>query len=823
MSVVPRLRTAKTGQSPFIRMVLMGWLGASLVLMPARPAPAAELTAKQVIDAINSGRDYLLRQQHPDGSFHLTQGGVGNHVVGVTAICTLALINTGLKSDHPKIAKALTYLRKLPDSEVNQVYDTSLVIMALVAAKDPVVNDQPKIARLASYLARSQILDGNTGSWSYSTGGGLNLGGDRSNAQYAVLGLREAAEAGVPVDRLIWTRIRDHWVNQQNPDGGWNYTKDSGNSTGSMTVAGVATLSIVEQMLMEDKNIAPDGTPPCCQPTEPNKPLERGLRWLATNFTPLSNPGSGQWLLYYLYGVERAGRLSGQRFFGEHDWYREGAEFLVRVQAKRTGAWPGVGPYEGDPVIATSFALLFLSKGLAPVLINKLKYGPPDPVRPNQILGDGWNHHPRDARNLTEYISGRPLWPTLLTAQEVDIRKAAAAGSAAPLAAAPVLYLTGDGEIPLEAGEIALLKEYMSQGGFLFAVAGCQSAEFEDSLRALLPKIMPPGESELKRLGPEHTVYRSEFLLDPDGVTLYGVESGCRTPVIYSPEDIGCLWQYWSRHEPPKRNPNLKAKVIRSTQIGVNVIAYATGREPPNKLDSQAQAEQTAANDRIERGLLQVAEIKHTGGWDAAPRAVRNLLTALNETAGVAANTKVRALTLGDNNLYRYPLVYMHGRSNFQLSDAERTALKNYLTRGGVLFADACCGSKNFDASFREEMQKIFPPGLKQIPLDHDIFSDKVGQDVRRLKRRVNTQPPGQPVQALVQEADTFLEGIEIDGRLVVIYSRYDISCALERQATVSCDGYTQDDAVKLAVNVVLYAATQEVALPEEKAGGPPP
>ena len=54
------------------------------------------------------------------------------------------------------------------------------------------------------------------------------------------------------------------------------------------------------------------------------------------------------------------------------------------------------------------------------------------------------------------------------------------------------------------------------------------------------------------------------------------------------------------------------------------------------------------------------------------------------------------------------------------------------------------------------------------------------------------------------------LEGIEIDGRFAIIYSRYDISCALEHQATLSCDGYVEADAAKLAINAVLYAMQQQ-------------
>jgi hypothetical protein len=61
-------------------------------------------------------------------------------------------------------------------------------------------------------------------------------------------------------------------------------------------------------------------------------------------------------------------------------------------------------------------------------------------------------------------------------------------------------------------------------------------------------------------------------------------------------------------------------------------------------------------------------------------------------------------------------------------------------------------------------------------------------------------------------EGEPFLEGIEIDGRFAVIYSKYDISCALERQASVACAGYTHEDAVRIAVNIIRYAMLQSIS-----------
>src|SRR5262249_25689044 len=157
----------------------------------------------------------------------------------------------------------------------------------------------------------------------------------------------------------------------------------------------------------------PDGSPKCCSRNAiTDEPLRRALQWMSRYFAVGVNPGEqgGRWVLYYLYGVERAGRLSGQRFFGNHDWYREGASYLVERQSRHDGSWSTAAGVEADPLVASSFALLFLSKGLAPVLINKLNYpSAAAPAAPGAL--PNWNLHPNDARNLTEYVSGLPKWP----------------------------------------------------------------------------------------------------------------------------------------------------------------------------------------------------------------------------------------------------------------------------------------------------------------------------------------------------------------------------------------------------------------------------
>jgi hypothetical protein len=50
------------------------------------------------------------------------------------------------------------------------------------------------------------------------------------------------------------------------------------------------------------------------------------------------------------------------------------------------------------------------------------------------------------------------------------------------------------------------------------------------------------------------------------------------------------------------------------------------------------------------------------------------------------------------------------------------------------------------------------------------------------------------------------LEGIRVDGHYVVIFSPYDLSCAMENTSLSQCEGYTREDATRIAINVLLYA-----------------
>jgi hypothetical protein len=79
------------------------------------------------------------------------------------------------------------------------------------------------------------------------------------------------------------------------------------------------------------------------------------------------------------------------------------------------------------------------------------------------------------------------------------------------------------------------------------------------------------------------------------------------------------------------------------------------------------------------------------------------------------------------------------------------------------------------------------------------------GEQITEVKCRreaADGKPSGPDFRTVAPQ----LEGIKIDGRWVVIYSRYDIGCALEKHQSTDCLGHDHASAVLLGKAAVLYA-----------------
>jgi hypothetical protein len=374
------------------------------------------------------------------------------------------------------------------------------------------------------------------GSWSY----GDMIGGDNSNSQFAVLALHEAERAGALIDPQTWRFAADYWKRIQEPNGSWGYQPGLP-STGSMTAAGIGAWVICSDRVAVPSARVENGAPQCCLPPTVDDVLERAISWMGRNFSVTRNPGQGgggMWHLYYLYGLERVGRLTANRMIGDHDWYREAPR-----------ARQPAGPFQPPLVVARSrrgpaghrqrLRGFLFRHGRRPILVAKLKHGP----------GEDWNHR-TDMANITALAEEQ--WGLDLTWQIIDPHPS----NVEDLLQAPVLFLTGSKRPELD-GLDRKMRDYIDRGGFLFAEACCiDGSQFDAGLRQFLDRVFPEGEYKLRRIGPEHPLWRIDRLVRPESPyvgRLWTVEYGCRTCVVFSEVDLSCYWELsgQSRRENP--------------------------------------------------------------------------------------------------------------------------------------------------------------------------------------------------------------------------------------------------------------------------------
>jgi hypothetical protein len=768
-------------------------------LLVTRPAAAqvgaagnAGIDAVAVLTAIDRGVEYLKREQSRRG----TWDDVADNEGGTTALVTLALLSAGVEVGDPVIQKSLAYLR---EKQLDKTYTVALQTMVLATAEPK--RDLPKIQQHVAWLEANQKAGARkTGSWSYPTGDG-----DNSNTQFAILALYEAQNAGAVVDVATWERAIAYWKGCQNADGSWGYWTNQG-GTGSMTCAGISSL-VMARLATSDGDARVNGAQVnCCQPHEDDQDVARAMAWMAKHFSVSRNPGSGEqaeyWNLYYLYGLERVGRLTAQRFIGDHDWYREGAEFLVKEQDSINHFWKGrAQTAERNPHVGTAMALLFLAKGRWPVLMGKVQYGD----------DNSWNNHRQDAANLTR--RAEEAWRLALTWQTVDPTDA----TVEELLQTPVLYISGD-DVPRLAGQATKLRDYIDRGGFIFAESCCaNSAGFDKGFRDLMAQVFHEPEYTLRQLRPAHPIWRMEKLTRPESPylnTLWGVEYGCRTCVVYCDSDLSC---YWELDKPGRRGtyaPTVQQQIDDAMTIGLNVVTYATNREPKGK--EQSFIDEFAANQQQQlqgRGTVVLAKLSHGGGCDDAPGALANLVRVASQgEIKLRITARDQVVSVGSDELFKQHLVFMHGRHEFRFTPRERENLRLFIERGGTLLADSICASDAFGKALRRELALVFADQpLERIAPDDPLWTSQFGgYDVQQVSVR-DPQPRigDQAVATRVRKIPPQMEGIRVGDRWGVIFSPLDMSCALENHEAVECRGYTRQDAARLGLNVILYSLNQ--------------
>jgi hypothetical protein len=747
-------------------------------------SPFASAASPEVVEkSLAKAREWLYKQQN-DGHWDKISEAPkppikevreidGGQFTGATALAVLALVNSGENPQDPRIKSAVDFLLKNQTTGTYALGIRCQVWLALPATpqtRQAMLND-------VKLLLTGFRRDGNArGMYDYIASA-ESKSYSHSRSQYAVLGVWAAAQMGIEISDDYWKLVEDAWKRNQDPSGGWNYTHPGDNKrnlpvTPGMTTVGVASLFITQEQLRAGEGIN-------CRDSGGNVAIEKGLKWLGANMDKFATDTKydRDWPLPTLYAYERVGAASGLRYIGGVDWYEKGSDWVIKKQHS-TGSWSTSGV---PTVAATSFGMLFLAKGRAPIIFNKLQY-----VDAATGKDGKWDQRPRDVANVTRWI-GRTIERELafqITNLDADL---------ADIAAAPITIITGSEALNLSDKHVDKLKAYIEAGGMVLASADCGQAAFAQSVKTLGTKMFP--DYEFRTL-PENDIVYTEYYPRSKWRTKPAVEAlsnGVRKLIVLVPSgDPGKVWQLQD-HRSRTENFELAANLLLHA-VDRSGLRYRGDQSAYLPDDPKLKAKTT----------ITVGRIKYPAAWDPEPggwRRMNNLLLKKQETAVV---TKV--VELGKGELGQVKIAHLTGTTATKFTDAHRDELRKFVEGGGTLLVDAAGGSSDFASAIESELAAIFPKTPLTL-LPAPMFTPGGTVEYRSFARkaigRINTPR---------------LQGIVLNGRAGVIYSREDLSHGLVGHPVDGVVGYTPETSTTLVSAILTQAAVNKLTVPTEAA-----
>ncbi len=183
------------------------------------------------------------------------------------------------------------------------------------------------------------------------------------------------------------------------------------------------------------------------------------------------------------------------------------------------------------------------------------------------------------------------------------------------------------------------------------------------------------------------------------------------------------------------------------------------------------------------------------------PTALRRLAWELERRTSLSTLPDPVDIKATDPDLFRHPFLVISGDRGFgPPSEPEVVRLRRFLTYGGFLLIDSAEGRAGggFDESVRKLLARVLPGDLPtRVPADHVLW--KSFYVLRNVPGRILAAP--------------YVEAVERDRRLAVVYTQNDLCGALARDGfgrwehDVIPGGESQrEQAFRFAVNTVMYA-----------------
>lgn len=192
---------------------------------------------------------------------------------------------------------------------------------------------------------------------------------------------------------------------------------------------------------------------------------------------------------------------------------------------------------------------------------------------------------------------------------------------------------------------------------------------------------------------------------------------------------------------------------------------------------------------------VNVVRIKYGGGgdWYGNRTTLVNIFRFMSDHTNTGVGEREIPLSILDKDFFKYPIAYLAGHGNIKFSDDEAARLRQYLTRGGFLWADDDYG---MDVHFRREMKKVFPAAeWVELPFSHPIYHIyyRFPNGLPKVHKHDGGPPKGL--------------GLFESGRMVAFYSlNTDISDGCEDPEIHDTPPEIHRAALQMGTNIILWA-----------------
>ncbi len=194
-----------------------------------------------------------------------------------------------------------------------------------------------------------------------------------------------------------------------------------------------------------------------------------------------------------------------------------------------------------------------------------------------------------------------------------------------------------------------------------------------------------------------------------------------------------------------------------------------------------------------------MARVHYRGGgdWYNDPSSIPNLCRFIREKTTLDMPDERVDVTLLDEDLFSYPILFITGHGQIVFSPEEAARLRTYLLRGGFLFVDDDYG---MDASFRQAMKAVFPDrDLAELPFSHGIYQVHFpfSDGLPKIHEHDNQPPSGLGI-------------FDDRGRLMVFYAfESNLSDGWADPGVHHDPEEKREEALKMGANIVIWALTR--------------